>query len=107
VLQAPGLQTRSFRARQGLQVDHGAVVELQCDNERPLPMTAAGPGRLPPLTDYRRALSVAPPHASRKGKTTRLARPLVDSYHTVWFPLHEELIGGYRLTRSEAPVASK
>jgi hypothetical protein len=89
-----------------LQVDHGAAVELQCDNERLLPMIAAGPGRLPRLTDYRRALSVASAR-NRKGKTTWLARPLVDSHHTVWFVLHEELIGGYRLPRSEAPVASK
>ena len=26
------------------------------------------------------------------GQTMWLARPLIDSYHTVWFELHEELI---------------
>jgi hypothetical protein len=28
----------------------------------------------------------------RAGQTMWLARPLIDSYHTVWFELHEELI---------------
>jgi hypothetical protein len=29
-----------------------------------------------------------------------LTRPMVDSYHTVWFELHEELIGMAGRTRS-------
>jgi hypothetical protein len=37
------------------------------------------------------------------GETMWLARPLIDSYHTVWFELHEELILAAGLTReSEA-----
>jgi hypothetical protein len=34
------------------------------------------------------------------GDTTWLTRPLVDSYHTVWFELHEELIGLAGRTRA-------
>jgi hypothetical protein len=36
------------------------------------------------------------------GDSTWLTRPLIDSYHTVWFELHEELIGAVGLTREEA-----
>ncbi|NKY31464.1 hypothetical protein HGA13_00035 [Nocardia speluncae] len=40
----------------------------------------------------------------RAGDPAWLARPLVDSYHTVWFELHEELIGlgGGSRVREEA-----
>ncbi|MCX0272996.1 hypothetical protein NLM24_20255 [Nocardia zapadnayensis] len=40
----------------------------------------------------------------RSGDPAWLARPLVDSYHTVWFELHEELIGlgGVSRVREEA-----
>ena len=36
----------------------------------------------------------------RAGDMTWLTRPLVDSYHTVWFELHEELIGLAGRTRA-------
>jgi hypothetical protein len=35
------------------------------------------------------------------GDTVWLTRPIVDSYHTVWFELHEELILAAGLTREE------
>lgn len=38
----------------------------------------------------------------KAGDTAWLSRPLIDSYHTVWFELHEELIGAVGLTRAEA-----
>jgi hypothetical protein len=38
----------------------------------------------------------------RAGETAWLTRPLIDSYHTVWFELHEELILAVGLTREEA-----
>ena len=38
----------------------------------------------------------------RAGETVWLTRPLIDSYHTVWFELHEELILAVGLTREEA-----
>ncbi len=37
----------------------------------------------------------------RAGDTSWFTRPLVDSYHTVWFELHEELIGAAGLTRDD------
>jgi hypothetical protein len=39
------------------------------------------------------------------GEHTWVARPIVDSYHTVWFELHEELIGLSGLTRAEEAEA--
>lgn len=39
------------------------------------------------------------------GQHAWVARPIVDSYHTVWFELHEELIGLSGLTRSEEAEA--
>lgn len=41
------------------------------------------------------------------GDHSWLARPLVDSYHTVWFELHEELIGLAGLTRAEEAAAGR
>lgn len=35
------------------------------------------------------------------------ARPLADSYHTVWFELHEDLIGLAGLTRAEEAAAGR
>jgi hypothetical protein len=37
----------------------------------------------------------------RAGDTSWLARPIVDSYHTVWFELHQEFIEASGLTREE------
>jgi hypothetical protein len=39
------------------------------------------------------------------GDTAWLTRPIVDSYHTVWFELHEELIGAAGLTRQDEAEA--
>jgi hypothetical protein len=36
-----------------------------------------------------------------------LARPMVDSYHTAWFELHEDLIGLLGLTRVEEAAAGR
>lgn len=37
----------------------------------------------------------------RQGDHSWFARPIVDSYHTVWFELHEELIGLAGLSRAQ------
>lgn len=41
------------------------------------------------------------------GDHTWLARPLVDSYHTAWFELHEDLIGLAGLTRAAEAAAGR
>jgi hypothetical protein len=37
----------------------------------------------------------------RAGETMWFTRPIIDSYHTVWFELHEELIRAVGLTRED------
>ncbi|CQD17957.1 hypothetical protein BN1232_04068 [Mycobacterium lentiflavum] len=41
----------------------------------------------------------------KAGDTVWLARPIIDSYHTVWFELHEELIAASGLTREDEAKA--
>lgn len=41
------------------------------------------------------------------GDHSWLARPLIDSYHTAWFELHEDLIGLCGLTRIEEAAAGR
>lgn len=43
----------------------------------------------------------------RSGDTAYVARPIVDSYHTVWFELHEELIGLLGLSREDEADAGR
>jgi len=40
-------------------------------------------------------------HALVAGEHTWLTRPTVDSYHTVWFELHEDLLATLGRTRSD------
>lgn len=42
-----------------------------------------------------------------QGDSSFLARPIADSYHTVWFELHEELIGLLGRTRKEEAEAGR
>lgn len=42
-----------------------------------------------------------------EGHHAWFARPLIDSYHTVWFELHEELIGLAGLSRTEEAAAAR
>jgi hypothetical protein len=60
--------------------------------------------QLPRLRRYGQKLSSALDkiHA---GDTAWLTRPIVDSYHTVWFELHEELIVAAGLTREDEAAA--
>lgn len=41
------------------------------------------------------------------GDTTYVARPITDSYHTVWFEFHEELIGLLGLSREDEAAAGR
>lgn len=46
-------------------------------------------------------------HQIRSGDTSYVARPISDSYHTVWFEFHEELIGLLGRTREEEAAAGR
>jgi pyruvate,orthophosphate dikinase len=60
----------------------------------------------PRLADYRERLERAAA-AARDGDTRFVASPRVDSYHGVWFELHEDLIGLAGRTRAEEVEAGR
>jgi hypothetical protein len=65
-----------------------------------LSVLASASEQLPRLNAYAAKLSAAL-QKIEAGDTSWFTRPLVDSYHTVWFELHEELIGAAGLTRED------
>jgi hypothetical protein len=82
--------------------DHDAAVlsRLGGVHRAVLPILAAVTEQVPRLDAYAAKLSAALDRI-QAGDTTWFTRPLVDSYHTVWFELHEELIGAAGLTRED------
>ena len=78
--------------------DAAILARLAIVHERVIPIIATVAGQIPRLFAYSRKLDAA--HAKvQRGEAMWLTRPMVDSYHTVWFELHEELIGAAGLTR--------
>ncbi|KAA0099850.1 MarR family transcriptional regulator [Mycolicibacterium sp. P1-18] len=64
-----------------------------------LPVITAASELVARLDGYAERLGAALRRA-RDGDMSWLTRPMVDSYHTVWFELHEELIGLAGRTRA-------
>jgi hypothetical protein len=60
----------------------------------------------PRLARYRDRFAAAVAKAE-SGDHAWIARPLIDSYHTVWFELHEELISLGGLSRAREEAAGK
>jgi hypothetical protein len=82
--------------------DSAVLARLADVHARVAPIMATVTAELPRLAGYSGKLAYALAKV-QSGETTWLARPTVDSYHTVWFELHEELILAAGLTReSEA-----
>jgi hypothetical protein len=82
--------------------DAAVLARLDDVHQRVTPIVTAAAAQLPRLSRYSAKLQAALDNV-RGGDTAWLSRPLIDSYHTVWFELHEELIVGAGLTReSEA-----
>jgi hypothetical protein len=63
-------------------------------------IVAAAAAQVPRLANYGAKLTTAWERV-RAGDLAWLVRPLADSYHTVWFELHEELIGVAGLSRQD------
>jgi hypothetical protein len=79
-----------------------AVLDRLADvHQRVVPIIAAAAEQLPRLTAYQTKL-IAALDKVNAGDVAWLTRPLVDSYHTVWFELHEELILAVGMTREQA-----
>jgi hypothetical protein len=71
--------------------DAAVLARLDDVHRRVTPIVAAAAAQLPRLNRYSAKLQTALDRV-RAGETMWLARPLIDSYHTVWFELHEELL---------------
>jgi hypothetical protein len=71
--------------------DAAVLARLDDVHRRVTPIIAAAATQLPRLSGYSVKLQTALDNI-HAGQTMWLARPLIDSYHTVWFELHEELI---------------
>jgi DNA-binding MarR family transcriptional regulator len=83
------------------EYDAAILARLDDVHSRVVPIIDAAVTQLPRLNAYSSKLLVALGKV-KAGETAWLTRPLIDSYHTVWFELHEELIGAIGLTREEA-----
>jgi hypothetical protein len=83
------------------EYDAAVLGRLDGVHARVMPIIEAAAAELPRLNAYSAKLLVAL-RKVKAGDTAWLTRPLVDSYHTVWFELHEELIGALGLSREEA-----
>lgn len=83
------------------EYDAAVVARLDDVHARVLPIIEAAAAQLPRLRVYSDKLGAALDKV-KSGDTAWLTRPLMDSYHTVWFELHEELIGAAGLTREQA-----
>lgn len=81
--------------------DAAVLARLDDLHARTMPIVEAAAAQLPRLSAYAAKL-VAALDKVKAGETAWLTRPLMDSYHTVWFELHEELIVAVGLTREEA-----
>ena len=83
--------------------DYDAAILARLDDvhQRVAPIITAAAQQLPRLSGYSAKLQTALDQV-KAGEIAWLTRPLIDSYHTVWFELHEELILAVGLTREQA-----
>ncbi|MDT5175211.1 MAG: hypothetical protein QOG37_2462 [Mycobacterium sp.] len=88
-------------SHEDLDYDGAVLARLDDVHQRVIAIAATVTAQLPRLSGYPAKLSVALARV-KSGEIPWLTRPLIDSYHTVWFELHEELILAVGLTREQA-----
>ncbi len=86
--------------------DRGVLDRLLALHQRVVPLVDQVGQVAPRLRHYGSRLQRAADAVSA-GDHSFVAKPLVDSYHTVWFELHEDLIGLAGLTRAEEAEAGR
>ena len=86
---------------QDADYDAAVLARLDTVHQRAVSIIAAAATQLPRLNAYSAKLRSALDKV-KTGEIAWLTRPLIESYHTVWFELHEELILAVGLTREEA-----
>lgn len=83
------------------EYDAAVLARLDGVHQRVVPIIEAAATQLPRLNAYSAKLLAALDKV-KAGDIAWLTRPLIDSYHTVWFELHEELILAAGMTREQA-----
>lgn len=86
--------------------DAGIVEQLVSVHRSFNPLLVEMMALAPRLASYPRRLA----HALQRllaGDHGAFAKPIVDSYHTVWFELHEDLIGMLGLSREDEAAAGR
>jgi pyruvate,orthophosphate dikinase len=86
--------------------DQTVLARLPGIHTRALPIIGRVAEQAPRLARYGNRLQTAHDKV-QAGQHEWLLRPLIDSYHTVWFELHEELISLAGLTRLEEATAGR
>lgn len=84
--------------------DADVLGRLTSVHERVLPLVHRAAGLAPRAGRYAERLVEAQRRYS-SGEAAYVTRPIIDSYHTVWFELHEDLIHWCGLTRAEEAAA--
>ena len=82
------------------QYDAGVLDRLDAVHDNVMPVARDLADALDRYGPYGTRLSTARDRV-RAGDTDWLTRPLIDSYHTVWFELHEDLLVTLGLERKE------
>ncbi|MFE3957870.1 pyruvate, phosphate dikinase [Nocardia sp. NPDC059091] len=88
------------------EYDASVLGRLNETHQRLRPLIGRLGGLAPRLSRYLDRLDRAVERIA-EGDHTYVARPIMDSYHTVWFELHEDLIGLCGLTRAEEAAAGR
>ncbi|MBX7454694.1 MarR family transcriptional regulator [Mycolicibacterium sp. 3033] len=101
-------QLQDGRPNDHADADYDAAVIDRLDriHERVVPLIDRAAAQLPRLQSYRVRLE----HALRRvhaGERQWFSHPLIDSYHSVWFALHEELLTATGLTRTAEARAGR
>jgi hypothetical protein len=86
--------------------DQGVIDRLVALHENFSPLLVRIVGQAPRLDPYVGRFDNAV-RQLRAGDRSFVARPIADSYHTVWFELHEELIGLLGRTRADEAAAGR
>lgn len=86
--------------------DAAVVADLRALHERFAPLLSRIVEHAPRLHHYPARFAAALGKVE-SGDTSWFARPIADSYHTVWFELHEELIGLTGRTRAAEAAAGR
>lgn len=86
--------------------DAAIVARLQALDRDFAPLLTGIVNKAPRLAHYPQRLANAQARL-QDGDGSWLARPIADSYHTVWFELHEDLIGLLGLSRVEEAAAGR